>query len=101
MDPFIGEIRMMSFGFNPKSWALCNGQLLPIAQYQALYALLGTMYGGNGVQTFGLPDLRGRAILGTGQGPGLSSYIQGQLGGSEAVALTQAQLPPHTHTATA
>ncbi|MGI4867603.1 MAG: phage tail protein [Janthinobacterium lividum] len=100
MDPFIGEIRMMGFGFNPKNWALCNGQPLPINSNQALFSLLGTTYGGNGVTTFALPDLRGRAILGVGQGPGTSNYVQGQVGGTETVALTQAQLPAHTHSLT-
>lgn len=100
MDNYLGEIRMMSFGFNPKNWALCNGQLLPINQYQALFALLGTMYGGNGQTTFALPDLRGRAMLGVGTGPGLSTYSQGQAGGSESVTLIPAQLPAHTHAVT-
>jgi microcystin-dependent protein len=100
MDPFIGEIRLMGFPFPPKGWQFCQGQLLPINQNQALFSLLGTTYGGNGTTTFGLPDLRGRVVLGVGSGPGLSPYIWGQQGGTEAVALTPAQMPPHGHTFT-
>lgn len=93
-DPFLGEIRPFAFGFPPKGWATCDGQLLPINQNQALFALLGTMYGGNGTTTFALPDLRGRA------GMHLSSvHTQGVRGGSESVALTAAQIPLHSHTA--
>lgn len=98
MDPFTGEIRLMSFPFAPKNWAYCQGQLMPIAQYQALFALLGTTYGGDGQITFALPDLRGRAIVGVGSGPGLSPYSPGQAGGTEGVALAQAQMPKHDHT---
>jgi microcystin-dependent protein len=97
MEPFLGEIRLMGFGITPKGWQPCQGQLLPINQNQALFALLGTMYGGNGKTTFALPDLRGRAIVGVGQGPGLSGYIQGQAGGSEGVTLTVTQMPGHAH----
>ncbi|MGY3090567.1 microcystin-dependent protein [Hymenobacter sp. UYAg731] len=100
MDAFIGEIRMMGFGVVPKGWLACQGQLLPIAQNQALFSLLGTTYGGNGVQTFGLPDLRGRAILGVGQGPGLSNTVQGQVGGTASVTLQPAEMPVHIHTVT-
>ena len=91
---------MMGFGLIPRGWMACQGQLLPIAQNQALFSLLGTTYGGNGVQTFALPDLRGRAILGVGQGPGLSNTVQGQVSGSESVTLQLAQMPAHTHTVT-
>lgn len=101
MDPFIGEIRSFGFNFAPVGWALCNGQLLSISQNTALFSLLGTMYGGNGQTTFGLPDLRGRVSLGFGQGPGLSMRTQGEVGGSETVTLTQATLPPHSHTVAA
>jgi microcystin-dependent protein len=94
--PFLGEIRALSFAFAPKGWALCNGQLLPINQNQALFSLLGTTYGGNGVQTFALPNLQGRVAISTAGG-----FPQGQIGGEEAVALTTAQLPPHTHAVTA
>jgi microcystin-dependent protein len=97
MDPFLGEIRMMGFGIIPKGWLACQGQLLPINQNQALFALLGTTYGGNGQTTFALPDLRGRAAIGFGQAPGLGNYYQGQAGGSESVTLTAAQMPSHGH----
>ncbi len=101
MDPFIGELRLFGFTFAPQGWALCQGQLLSIAQYSALFSLLGTTYGGNGQTNFQLPDLRGRGALGFGQGPGLSAYTQGQVGGVEQVTLTQGQLPPHNHTVAA
>ena len=94
--PFLGELRLVSFAFPPKGWALCNGQLLSISQNQALFALLGTNYGGNGQQTFALPNLQGRAPLHTGAGVTL-----GQLAGQEAVTLTSGQLPQHGHTLTA
>ncbi|UHG93780.1 phage tail protein [Spirosoma oryzicola] len=97
MDPFMGEIRLMSFGFNPKYWAPCQGQLLPINQNQALFSLLGTMYGGNGVTNFALPDLRGRVVLSFGQGSGIQGYSQGERGGSEGIPLTTAQLAAHNH----
>ncbi len=105
MDPFIGQIICVGFNFAPPGWAQCNGQLLSIAQNNALFALLGTTYGGDGRTTFGLPDLRGRAPIGVGQGPGLSNYVQGQMGGTESVtamgtgqfALAAANLPAHTH----
>ena len=96
-DPFIGEIRIFAFGFAPQGWALCNGQLLPINQNQALFSLLGTTYGGNGTTTFALPDLRSRVPVHQGQGPGLSPYAEGQAGGTEAVTLAAAQMPQHTH----
>jgi microcystin-dependent protein len=96
-EPFIGQIILVGFNFPPRGYALCNGQLLSIAQNTALFSLLGTMYGGNGQTTFALPDLRGRVPNHAGQGPGLSSYTQGQVGGVETVALTSAQLAPHTH----
>jgi microcystin-dependent protein len=96
-DPFIGEIRMFGFGFAPQGWAQCNGQLLPIQENTALFSLLGTSYGGDGRTTFALPDLRSRVPVGQGQGPGLSSYAQGQAGGAETVTLTAAQMPGHVH----
>jgi microcystin-dependent protein len=92
LDPYLGEIRLMSFNFAPKYWAQCNGQLLPINQYQALFSLLGTYFGGNGIQTFGLPDMRGRAPL--SQSP---NYVMGQMGGTETVTLTITQMPQHNH----
>ena len=98
-DPYIGEIRAVAFDFVPRGWMACNGALLPIAGYSALFALLGTTYGGNGTTTFALPDLRGRSAVGVGTGNGLSPVIQGQSGGTENVSLTTAQLPAHTHAA--
>jgi microcystin-dependent protein len=95
-SPFIGELRTMSFGFPPKGWASCNGALLPIAQNQALFSILGTTYGGNGVQTFGLPNLQGRVAVGTGNG-----FTLGQVGGSATVTLQSTQIPVHTHNANA
>ena len=99
--PFIGQIAAFGFSFPPKNWALCNGQLLPINQNAALFSLLGTTYGGNGINTFALPDLRGRAGLNQGQGPGLSNYVTGQVSGVENVTLTITQIPAHIHTWTA
>ena len=95
-EPFLSEIRLFSFDFPPKGWALCNGQLLPINQNQALFALLGTNFGGDGRVTFALPDLRGRTPLHAGAGVAL-----GERAGQEAVTLTPGQLPVHTHALTA
>jgi microcystin-dependent protein len=92
-EPFLGEIRMTSFAFAPRGWAFCNGQLLAISQNQALFALLGTQYGGNGQTTFALPDLRGRVPVHPG-----ADVVQGQAGGATACTLTTAQLPVHSHT---
>lgn len=97
-DHYIGEIRMMASNYAPSGWAKCEGQLLPIATNQALFSLLGTTYGGNGVTTFALPDLRGRVPMHYGQGPGLSNYTQGETGGSETNTLTINQMPAHNHT---
>jgi microcystin-dependent protein len=94
---FLGEIKLLGCNFAPRGFALCNGQLLPIAQYTALFALLGTTYGGDGQNTFGLPDLQGRLPVHQGTGPGLSTYQIGQVSGSEGVTLTTQQLPSHTH----
>lgn len=88
------------FNYNPNGWALCNGALFSIAENSALFALLGTTFGGNGVQNFGIPDLRGRTMIGMGQAPGLSYYALGQTGGVEMVTLTQNQMPIHTHAMT-
>lgn len=96
-EPFIGEIIMFAGNFNPRGWALCQGQLLSIAQNTALFSILGTTYGGNGQTTFALPDLRGRVPVGQGQGPGLSSYTLGQQAGTETVTLTSGQMPAHNH----
>ncbi|KRP85301.1 phage tail protein [Bradyrhizobium pachyrhizi] len=95
-DPFLSEVRMMSFGFAPKGWAFCNGQLLPIAQNQALFSLLGTTYGGDGRVTFGLPDLRGRVPISMGPG-----YTLGQRGGEESHTLTINEMAQHNHLANA
>lgn len=100
-EPFLGEIRNFGFNFAPRGWAQCQGQLMSISQNTALFSLLGTMYGGNGQTTFGLPDLRGRTAISVGQGPGLSSYDQGQVGGEEQVTLTAPQVAPHSHGVTA
>lgn len=99
MDPFIAEIVMFGGNFAPRGWALCQGQLLPISQYSALFSILGTMYGGDGRTTFALPDMRGRNPVGVGQGPGLSDYRQGPGGGHESVYLNVTNLPSHTHVA--
>ncbi len=88
-EPFIGEVRSFGFNFCPRSWAPADGQLLPINQNQALFSLFGTMYGGDGRTTFGLPDLRGRVALHTGTGPGLNPYKVGQKGGAESTILPQ------------
>jgi len=95
---FLGTIRLVGFNFAPVDWALCQGQLLPISQNSALFSLLGTYFGGDGVQNFALPDLRGRVATSQGQGPGLSNYTQGQPGGVETVTVSSAQVPTHTHT---
>jgi len=97
MDEFIGIIKVFAGNFAPRGWAICNGQLLSISQNTALFSILGTTYGGNGQTTFALPDLRGRVVLGVGQGPGLSPYEEGQAGGTENVTLTTSQMPAHTH----
>ena len=96
-DPFVAEIRMFPFNFAPKGWAWCNGQLLPISQNTALFALLGTVYGGDGKSTFALPDLEGRAPMHPGQGPGLSLHDLGETGGSETVTLLESEIPAHAH----
>jgi microcystin-dependent protein len=96
-QPFLGEVDLVAFNFEPQGWALCQGQLLSISQNTALFSLLGTQFGGNGQSTFALPDLRGRRIIGQGQGPGLSSYNVGGNGGEENVTLTIQQIPAHSH----
>lgn len=97
MEPFLGQIQIFGFNFNPRGWAFCNGQLLPIAQNQALFSLLGTIYGGDGRTTFALPELRGRLMVHKGQGPGLPDFRQGQKSGAERVTLTTGNLPSHNH----
>jgi microcystin-dependent protein len=96
-QPYIGEIRVFAGNFAPLGWALCNGQLMAIAENTALFQLLGTTYGGDGVQTFALPNLQGRVLIHQGQAIGLSNYLMGQVGGAESVALSAQQLPVHTH----
>ncbi|MDT4952497.1 MAG: hypothetical protein QOJ02_635 [Acidobacteriota bacterium] len=93
-EPFLSEIRIMSFGFAPKGWALCNGQLLPINQNQALFSLLGTTYGGDGRVNFALPDLRGRVPIHTGGGGG---HTLGERGGEQAHTLSMQEMPTHSH----
>lgn len=99
MDPFVGEIRLLPYTFAPLGWQDCDGSLLPIASYQTLFTLVGTTYGGDGVNTFAVPDLRGRLPVHQGTGNGLGSYVIGQMAGTETVTLTAAQLPAHTHIA--
>ncbi|MBC8009518.1 MAG: tail fiber protein [Burkholderiales bacterium] len=99
-EPFLGEIRMVGFNYNPRGWAFCNGQLMSIAQNSALFALLGTTYGGDGITTFALPDLRSRLPVGSqGVNPALPAIQQGELGGTTATTLTLQNLPIHTHAA--
>lgn len=100
MNPFIGEVKMFGGNFAPRGWAFCEGQLLAIAQNQALFSILGTTYGGDGRTTFGLPDLRGRAPIGPGQGPGLTARRLGQRSGTETNTLTVNQMPAHNHSTT-
>ncbi|WP_295794195.1 tail fiber protein [Mucilaginibacter sp.] len=97
MEPYIGEIKMFAGNFNPRGWALCNGQLMSIAQNSALFAILGTTYGGDGVQTFGLPDYRGRAPMHWGSGPGLTPRVIGEAAGEENVTLLNSNMPIHNH----
>lgn len=96
-EPFVGEIRMFAGNFAPRGWAFCDGQLLAVSQNDALFSLLGTIYGGDGRTTFGLPDLRGRTPIHAGQGPGLSNRRLGLKAGSETETLTVNQLPSHSH----
>ena len=98
--PFLGEVQIFAGNFAPRDWAFCDGQLLPIAQNTALFSLLGTTYGGDGRTTFGLPDLRGRAAMHPGRGPGLAPRRLGEKVGTETVTLTTAQIPSHSHTGT-
>ena len=96
-EPFVGEIRMFAGNFAPRGWAFCDGQLLAVSQNDALFSLFGTIYGGDGRTTFGLPDMRGRLPIHAGQGPGLSNRTIGSRGGEERVTLTENQLPAHSH----
>jgi microcystin-dependent protein len=97
-DPFVAEIRIFPFGFAPKGWAFCDGQLLPISQNTALFSLLGTTYGGDGKSTFALPDLQGNAPMHPGQGQGLSLRDLGEIGGAENITLLVSEIPLHPHT---
>nr|WP_298116704.1 tail fiber protein [uncultured Pseudomonas sp.] len=97
MEVFIGTIQPFAFNFAPRGWALCNGQIMSIAQNSAMFSLLGTTYGGNGQTTFGLPNLQGRMPIGMGQGPGLPLYNIGEAAGSPSTVLTSNQMPTHTH----
>lgn len=96
-DPFVAEIRVVGFNFAPNGWAQCDGQIVPISQNTALFALLGTVYGGDGKSTFALPNIQGQAVIGPGQSPGTSEYDLGQQGGSEHVTLLQSEMPVHNH----
>lgn len=97
MSPFIGEIMTVPYSFPPSGWSTCQGQTLSIAQNTALFALIGTIYGGNGQTTFALPDLQGRLPMGQGQGPGLSQRDLGEVSGTETVTLLSTQMPQHVH----
>jgi microcystin-dependent protein len=97
IEPYLGNVTIFAGNFAPRSWMLCQGQLLPIAQYDALYALIGTTYGGDGQTSFALPDLRSRTAVHAGAGPGLSPIQLGQVGGTESVTLTAVNIGSHTH----
>jgi microcystin-dependent protein len=99
-EPFIAEIRMVGFNFAPRGWATCDGRLLPIALYEVVYALIGTTYGGDGQNTFGLPDLRSRMPIHRGDGPATSNRVIGEWSGTEDEYLTVNQLPGHVHSLT-
>ena len=96
--PYVGEIRLFGFGRVPNGWFTCDGSVKSIAEYEVLYALIGTTYGGDGNTTFAVPDLRGQLPIHQGTGPGLSNYVIGQASGSESVTLIQQQMPAHGHT---
>ncbi|MGC1304799.1 MAG: tail fiber protein [Caulobacteraceae bacterium] len=100
MEPFLGQIIQVGFTFAPTGWLTCAGQTLPLSQYQALFALLGVNFGGNGQTSFMLPDLQGRVVVGSGSSnSGAGTYVPGEVGGTQNVTLNQQQLPIHTHTA--
>ncbi|KRD08899.1 hypothetical protein ASE21_13680 [Flavobacterium sp. Root901] len=96
-EVFLGSIMAFGFTFNPRGWQTCSGQFISISQNSALFALLGTTYGGNGQTTFALPDLRGRSMVGVGNGPGLTPIVYGQVGGTENMTLTLNNMPMHNH----
>lgn len=97
MEPYLGEIRIFAGNFAPVGWLFCNGSLLSISEYDALFYLIGTTYGGDGQTTFAVPNMASRVTVGQGQGPGLSNYVIGQMQGTESVTLTSLQLPAHQH----
>lgn len=97
MDGYIGEVKMFAGPYAPVNWLLCQGQTLAITQYNSLYAIVGTTYGGDGINNFNLPDLRGRAPVGAGNGSGLTPRSVGQSGGAEGVTLSSANMPQHSH----
>jgi microcystin-dependent protein len=99
-EPFIGQIMCAGFNFAPRGWARLDGQLISIASNTALFSLLGTQYGGNGITTFALPDMRGRVLIHDGSGPGLTPRSNGEAAGTETVTLSARQMPAHTHTVT-
>ncbi|MEJ0026241.1 MAG: tail fiber protein [Rhizomicrobium sp.] len=96
-EPYVGQIAIFAFNFAPRNWSFCNGALVPIAQNEALFTILGTTYGGDGRNTFGLPNIQDSTVMNIGQGPGLSNYVLGQHSGSAEVTLTQNQIPLHSH----
>ncbi len=98
MVPFIAQIQPFAFNFAPRGWVLCNGQLLAIAQFSAVFSLVGTTFGGDGRTTFGIPDLRGRSMVGVGSGPGLETRTWGERGGANNVVLLTQNMPSHSHT---
>jgi microcystin-dependent protein len=97
-DPFVGELRLVAFNFNPVGWQLAAGQIVSISQNTALFSLLGTNFGGNGTSNFQLPNMQGNVPIGAGQSPGLSQYFQGETGGSSTVTLLTTETPNHNHT---
>ena len=97
-QPYVGEIRLFPYGFAPNGWFDCDGSLKSIAEYEVLYTLIGTTYGGDGQVTFAVPDMRGRIPIHQGNGPGLSPYVIGQMSGTETVTLLPANIPTHNHT---
>jgi microcystin-dependent protein len=97
MEPFVGQIMLLGANFAPVGFAFCDGSLLPVDQFQVLFALIGTTYGGDGVNSFGLPDLRSRVPVHQGTGPGLGTYVMGESGGVETVTLLSSQMPTHNH----
>lgn len=97
-EPFIGEVKLFGFNFAPRGYQTCQGQILSIAQNTALFSLLGTTYGGNGQTTFGLPDLQGRMAIGQGTGPGLPTYVMGEVGGATTTSILTTNMPSHIHT---